>query len=273
MHGDAAFAGQGIWAETLNLADLEAYTVGGTIHIIVNNLIGFTTPPGQQQSSRYASDIAKRQSVPIFHVNAEDPDAVVRVGKIAAEYRAKFGSDVVVDIIGYRRHGHSEVDDPTITQPRLYELIKNRQPLWKIYAQQTGIDPTPTVETVRAEYEGEQTKAHELTKQPNLRKLPNYWEPYHRGKFKEEYEVETAYRAKSWRKSAPSWCARPKVFHSHPKSRNCWSSARKWAAANARWIMVTRKRWPLARCCVAARPFAFPDRTRSAARSTNATPC
>src|SRR6202521_488992 len=130
MHGDAAFAGQGIWAETLNLADLQAYTVGGTIHIIVNNLIGFTTRPVQEQSSRFASDISKRQSVPIFHVNAEDPDAVVRIGKLATEYRATFGSDVVVDIIGYRRHGHSEVDDPTITQPLLYERIKNHAPLW-----------------------------------------------------------------------------------------------------------------------------------------------
>src|SRR6266404_3815790 len=91
MHGDAAFAGQGIWAETLNLADLKAYTVGGTVHIIVNNLIGFTTRPAQEHSSRFASDIAKRQYVPVFHVNGEDPDAVVRVGKLAAEYRAQFG--------------------------------------------------------------------------------------------------------------------------------------------------------------------------------------
>src|SRR5437016_6646412 len=93
MHGDAAFEGQGIWAETLNLADLKAYTVGGTIHIIVKHLIGFNTKPAEEHSSRFASDIAKRQSVPIFHVNAEDPDAVVRVGKLAAEYRATFGRD------------------------------------------------------------------------------------------------------------------------------------------------------------------------------------
>src|SRR4051794_17548367 len=142
MHGDAAFAGQGIWAETLNLADLKAYTVGGTVHIVVNNLIGFTTAPVQEHSSRFASDIARRQSVPVFHVNAEDPDAVVRIGQLAAEYRAKFGSDVVVDIIGYRRHGHSEVDDPTITQPLTYDRIKNHPPLWKIYAEHTGIDGT-----------------------------------------------------------------------------------------------------------------------------------
>src|ERR1700686_1229099 len=156
MHGDAAFAGQGIWAETLNLADLKAYTVGGTVHIIVNNLIGFTTQPAQEHSSRFASDIAKRQSVPIFHVNAEDPDAVGRIGKLAAEYRATFGSDVVVDIIGYRRHGHSEVDDPTITQPLLYERIKNHAPLWKIYAEKTGIDTSLIVEGVKKEYELEQ---------------------------------------------------------------------------------------------------------------------
>src|SRR3989475_2518338 len=178
MHGDAAFAGQGVWAETLNLADLKANTVGGTIHIIVNNLIGFTTKPAEEHSSRFASDIAKRQSVPIFHVNAEDPDAVVRIGKLAAEYRATFGSDVVVDIIGYRRHGHSEVDDPTITQPLLYERIKNHSPLWKIYAERSGIDSTHLAEEVRKDYEEEQTKARALKKMPHLRNLPDYWAAY-----------------------------------------------------------------------------------------------
>src|SRR5260370_1708338 len=117
MHGDAAFAGQGILAETLNLADLKAYTVGGTVHIVVNNLIGFTTQPAQEHSSRFASDIAKRPSVPMFHVNAEDPHAVVRVRKLAAEHRVTFGSTVVVDLIAYRPHGPTEVDDPTSTQP------------------------------------------------------------------------------------------------------------------------------------------------------------
>src|SRR5271169_6850670 len=117
MHGDAAFAGQGVWAETLNMAGVEGFTVGGSVHIIVNNLIGFTTIPRDSQSSRFATDLALRLPVPIFHVNSEDPDAVVRVGKIAMDYRAKFGTPVVMDLIGYRKHGHSEVDDPTITQP------------------------------------------------------------------------------------------------------------------------------------------------------------
>jgi 2-oxoglutarate dehydrogenase E1 component len=118
MHGDAAFAGQGILAETLNMATLHGYNVGGTIHVVVNNLLGFTAVPEESNSSRFATDIAKRLPIPIFHVNAEDPDAVMRVAAIAAEYRYKFGSDVVVDLIGYRRHGHSEVDDPTVTSPR-----------------------------------------------------------------------------------------------------------------------------------------------------------
>ncbi len=141
MHGDTAFAGQGITAETLNLADLRGYTVGGTVHIIVNNLIGFTTNPSDAYSGRFSSDLAKRLPIPIFHVNGEDADAVVRAGRMALEYRYEFGSDVLVDLIGFRRHGHSEVDDPTITQPILYRKIKDHPLLYQIYAKRVGIDP------------------------------------------------------------------------------------------------------------------------------------
>ena len=217
MHGDAAFAGQGIWAETLNLADLSAYTVGGSIHIVVNNLIGFTTQPAQEHSSRYASSIARRQSVPIFHVNAEDPDAVVRIGRIAAEYRAEFNSDVVVDLVGYRRHGHSEVDDPTITQPRLYERIKSHPPLWKIYAEQTGIAAETLADSIKKEYEGEQSKAGKLTKIPHLRKLPDYWTPYHFGKYDPQYEVDTGLPAETLAKITEGLVRAPAGFHVHAK--------------------------------------------------------
>src|SRR5467141_1614434 len=217
MHGDAAFAGQGIWAETLNLADLKAYAVGGSIHIVVNNLIGFTTLPEQEHSSRFASDIAKRQSVPVFHVNGEDPDAVVRVGKLAAEYRAQFGSDVVVDLIGYRRHGHSEVDDPTITQPRLYERIKNHQPLWRIYSERIGVQPMQIVEGIRKEYEEEQSKAREIKKIPHLRQLPDYWSAYHRGRFKSEYEADTGLDTTKLAEITDALVRVPQGFHVHPK--------------------------------------------------------
>jgi 2-oxoglutarate dehydrogenase E1 component len=217
MHGDAAFAGQGIWAETLNLADLAAYSVGGTIHIIVNNLIAFTTRPPQEHSSRYASSIARRQSVPIFHVNAEDPDAVVRIGRLAAEYRAEFNSDVVIDLIGYRRHGHSEVDDPTITQPLLYARIKSHPPLWKIYAERTGINAAPIAEAVKKEFAEEQRKAGKLTKIPQLRKLPDYWSPYNYGKYNPAFEVDTGLSTERLAEIADGLVHVPPDFHVHPK--------------------------------------------------------
>ena len=217
MHGDAAFAGQGIWAETLNLADLRAYSVGGTIHIIVNNLIGFTTRPTQEHSSRYASSIALRQSVPVFHVNAEDPDAVVRVGRLAAECRAKFHSDVVIDLVGYRRHGHSEIDDPTITQPRLYERIRNHPQLWKIYAEHSGIDAAPITEAVKKEYEEEQRRAAKLTKIPLLRKLPDYWTPYNYGKYNPAFEVDTGLGHEKLAEITDGLIRTPAGFHVHPK--------------------------------------------------------
>src|SRR5581483_3033352 len=130
LHGDAAFAGQGIAAETLNFAGIPGFSVGGALHVVVNNLIGFTARPRELHTSPFASDLARRQAIPIFHVNGEDPEAVIRVARMAVEFRYTFHQDVVVDLIGYRRHGHSEVDDPTITQPLLYKAIKEHPPLY-----------------------------------------------------------------------------------------------------------------------------------------------
>ena len=217
LHGDAAFAGQGIWAETLNLDDLSAYTVGGTIHVIVNNLIGFTTPPGELHSSRFASDLAKRQSIPIFHVNGEDPDAVVRVGEIAADYRAQFASDVMIDLIGFRRHGHSEVDDPTITQPLLYAKIKDHPPLWQIYARQTGLDAASTVAQVRKEFDESFAVGSKATEKPVHHQLPAYWEPYERGCYKPEYEVNTGVDSARLGEIAAALTRYPEGFAIHPK--------------------------------------------------------
>jgi 2-oxoglutarate dehydrogenase E1 component len=217
LHGDAAFAGQGVWAETLNLADLEAYSVGGTIHVIVNNLLGFTTEPPQLHSTRFASSLAKRQAVPIFHVNGEDPDAVVRVGRLALDYRTAFGSDVVVDLIGYRRHGHSEVDDPTITQPLLYAKIKDHPPLWQIYAKATGADAAATVEGVRNEFEAAHEAAAKMQKKPRLRRLPGYWSPYQRGRYDSSYEVDTGVASSELAKVADLLTSYPADFAIHPK--------------------------------------------------------
>src|SRR5450755_619452 len=183
VHGDAAFAGQGVVAETLNLSDLKGFTVGGTVHIIANNLLGFTTLYSEEHSSRFSAQLARRQSIPIFHVNAEDVDAVVRVGRLALDYRYTWGGDVVVDLIGYRRHGHSEVDDPTVTQPLLYRAIKDHPPLWEIYAEDIGAENIQQkVERVREELEAAQKKAKTIRKKPLLRELPRYWNDYQGGR-------------------------------------------------------------------------------------------
>src|SRR5229473_1234701 len=217
VHGDAAFAGQGVWAETMNLGDLEAYSVGGTIHVIVNNLLGFTTAPAQLHSSRFASSLAKRQAIPIFHVNGEDPDAVVRVGQMALEYRHAFGSDVVVDLIGYRRHGHSEVDDPTITQPLLYAKIKDHPPLWQIYSQRTGADPAAMIDAVRGELEAAHKAASAMQKKPRLRRLPSYWSPYKRGRYDSAYEVDTGVLVETLGEVTDKLTSYPADSAIHPK--------------------------------------------------------
>jgi 2-oxoglutarate dehydrogenase E1 component len=217
MHGDAAFAGQGIVAETLNMAAVEGFTVGGALHVIVNNLIGFTTTPRDSQSSRFSSDLGRRLPIPIFHVNAEDPDAVVRVGKMALDYRYEFGSNVIVDLIGYRKHGHSEVDDPTITQPLRYRKIQDRAPIWEQYAEKTGIDATPIVEQAREELDAAQKHALELEKNPPMRQMPHYWDAYKGGKWKTDYEVETGVPVETLNEIGARLVAYPDGFHIHPK--------------------------------------------------------
>ena len=217
LHGDAAFAGQGIWAETLNFANLRGYSVSGAVHIIANNLIGFTTRPDELHSSRFAADLAKRQAVPIFHVNAEDPDTVVRAARLALEYRYTFWNDVVVDLIGFRRHGHSEIDDPTITQPLFYREIKDHPPLWELYAKKIGAEPSETVEQVRAEFEAALKKASSRDKNPVLRELPAYWSAYKRGPYSPAYEVGTGAPRKELGEVAAALVRYPTGFAIHPK--------------------------------------------------------
>jgi 2-oxoglutarate dehydrogenase E1 component len=218
VHGDAAFAGQGILAETMNYADLPGFTVGGTIHVIVNNLLGFTTSYTEEHSTRFAACIARRQSIPIFHVNGEDVDAVVRVARMATEYRYKFGTDVVIDLIGYRRHGHSEVDDPTITQPLLYKKIKEHPPLWEIYADDSGApDAEARAAAIRAEFEAAQKQAGSIKQKPLMRDLPGYWSSYYGGLYKPEFDVETGLASDEITELTARLTTYPDGFHIHPK--------------------------------------------------------
>ncbi|MEI8294476.1 MAG: 2-oxoglutarate dehydrogenase E1 component [bacterium] len=144
VHGDAAFIGQGIVAETFNMSQLQGYRTGGTVHLVVNNQIGFTTLPADSRSTAYCTDIAKMIDAPIFHVNGEDPLTVLEVSQIALEYRQKFGRDVVVDIYCYRRHGHNETDEPAFTQPDLYNIIKKHPLLSTKFAKETSALGTVT---------------------------------------------------------------------------------------------------------------------------------
>jgi 2-oxoglutarate dehydrogenase E1 component len=217
MHGDAAFAGQGILAETLNYAGLKGFSVGGCIHVIVNNLIGFTTTSRELHTSRFSADLAKRQPVPIFHVNTEDPEAVLRVARLATEYRFQFGGDVVIDLIGYRRHGHSEVDDPTITQPLLYKKINSHPPLFELYAKKHNIDTTEMQARFRAQIDEAYDKAAKMEKAPTLRRLPAYWDKYVGGRYSPAYEVPTAVAEETLHQLTEKLTSYPQGFAIHPK--------------------------------------------------------
>ena len=163
IHGDAAFAGEGIVPETLALAELPPYETGGTIHILVNNQVGFTTSPADVRRSRYATDVARVEDAPVFHVNADDPEAVVHVTTLAVAYRMRFKRDVFVDLVGYRKYGHNELDDPTFTQPVMYRAIAPHAPVSKAYAGQLvreGVLDEAGVSALRAEITATFQEAH-----------------------------------------------------------------------------------------------------------------
>src|SRR4051794_9493108 len=168
VHGDAAFPGQGIVAETLNLQALEGYTTGGSIHIITNNQIGFTTEPSESRSTRYASDLAKGFDIPIIHVNADDVEACIAAVRLSMAFREKFGRDVVIDQIGYRRFGHNEQDEPAYTQPQMYEAIKKHPPVRKLYAEQlidAGVVSRSEANRLAADAQQKLSESHEALKQ------------------------------------------------------------------------------------------------------------
>ncbi|MFI6395563.1 multifunctional oxoglutarate decarboxylase/oxoglutarate dehydrogenase thiamine pyrophosphate-binding subunit/dihydrolipoyllysine-residue succinyltransferase subunit [Nonomuraea sp. NPDC050547] len=173
IHGDAAFAGQGVVAETLNLSQLRGYRTGGSIHIVVNNQVGFTTSPASSRSSVYATDVARMIQAPIFHVNGDDPEAVVRVGQLAYEYRQAFRKDVVIDLICYRRRGHNEGDNPAFTQPLMYDLIDAKRSTRKLYTEAligrgdiTVEEAESALRDYQAKLEQAFTEVREAAKQP-----------------------------------------------------------------------------------------------------------
>jgi len=169
VHGDAAFAGQGVVAETFNLSRLEGYSAGGTVHVVLNNQIGFTTLPGEARSSLNATDVAKMVGAPILHVNGDDPEAAVYAAELALRFRQEFGRDVVVELVCYRRHGHSEIDEPRLTQPRLYRDINDHPSVRKIYTDQLIQQGELTPQQEEAMASGFQTRLEQAYEQAHER--------------------------------------------------------------------------------------------------------
>jgi len=222
IHGDAAFAGQGLVAETLNLSQLEGYTTGGTVHFIVNNQIGFTTTPREARSTPYSTDVAKMIEAPIFHVNGDDPEAVVYVTELALEFRQAFGKDVVVDMICYRRQGHNEADEPAFTQPVLYKKIKDRPSVRRLYARQlleSGAISSQEGEAITAQFQARLQQAFEEVKAHEIVPAPPAVGPYWLG-LKKEFShgaVETGVSAEALGNVARALTTIPEGFTLNPK--------------------------------------------------------
>ncbi len=222
IHGDAAFAGQGIVTETLNLSRLKGYETGGTFHIVINNQIGYTTLPEDSRSTRYATDIAKMLMVPVFHVHGEDPEALVHVIRIASEYRAKFRKDVVVDLVCYRKYGHNEGDDPYFTQPLMYDRIRQKMPLSKLYGKRlvdekvvTLLDIEQMEKSVQKKIDDDFKKVHGFECAfPNV-KFYEVWKDYN-GLY-ERSNASTGIKQDRLIKLCKSLTALPEGFNAHAK--------------------------------------------------------
>lgn len=224
IHGDAAFIGQGIVAETLNLSGLEGYATGGTVHLIVNNQVGFTTNPEDSRSTRYASDIVRMLKVPVFHVNGEDPEAVTHVARLAIEWRQRFGQDVVIDMYCYRRYGHNEGDEPRYTQPLMYAAIDKKPTVRQIYVKRLvelgQISEEVADDIVRRRREA-LAQALDAVKQkgfaPVTYAMGGVWIPYSGGPESMNPEVPTAVPAETLIELSKKLLDYPERFHVHPK--------------------------------------------------------
>jgi 2-oxoglutarate dehydrogenase E1 component len=224
IHGDAAFIGEGIVQETFNLSELVGYHVGGTVHVVVNNQIGFTTSPQQSRSTTYCTDVAKMLQIPIFHVNGEDPEAVAQVVNMALDFRARFKRDVVIDMYGYRKLGHNETDEPAFTQPLMYKAIAERPTVREAYLQHLltlgGLkrEEAERIDTQRREHlEQELSAARESPLQTGQRWLDGYWQGYQGGPATEVEEVDTGLALEQLGHLLNRVTILPEGFTPHPK--------------------------------------------------------
>ncbi len=216
MHGDAAFAGQGVVAETLNLSQLRGYRTGGTVHVVVNNQVGFTTSPSASRSSLYCTDIARMIAAPIFHVNGDDPEACVRVAKLAVDYRREFKKDVVIDMVCYRRRGHNEADNPSFTQPMMYDIIDNKRSVRKLYTEALVGRGDITLEDAEAalkDFQQQLEKVFVETRNTSGRARPER----QLDKLSPTQSVSTAVTAEVIKRVADAYANPPDGFTIHPR--------------------------------------------------------
>ncbi|MCL2778954.1 MAG: 2-oxoglutarate dehydrogenase E1 component [Polyangiaceae bacterium] len=224
IHGDAAFIGQGVVAETLNMAGLEGYSTGGTVHLVVNNQIGFTTLPQDSRSTHYCTDIANLLRVPVFHVNGEDPEAVIQVTRLAIEFRQRFGKDVVIDMLCYRKYGHNEGDEPRFTQPVMYQLIDKKPTVREVYVNklvESGQITRELANQTKTERQAVLTQALEEEKHGDFLKAPSamegIWTSYFGGPDSRVSEVDTTVPRDLLVDLATRLSTLPADFHANPK--------------------------------------------------------
>jgi 2-oxoglutarate decarboxylase len=218
IHGDAAFAGQGVVAETLNLSQLRGYRTGGTIHVVVNNQVGFTTSPASSRSSLYCTDVARMVQAPIFHVNGDDPEACIRVARLAFEYRQAFNKDVVIDLVCYRRRGHNEGDDPSYTQPLMYDLIEQKRSVRKLYTESLigrGDITVEEAEQVLQDYQQQLERVFTEVREADTR--PDEWTTVPAYPEKLGATTTTAISAETMKRISDAYVTPPEGFTVHPK--------------------------------------------------------
>lgn len=218
IHGDAAFAGQGVVAETLNLSQLRGYRTGGTIHVVINNQVGFTTSPGSSRSTLYCTDVARMVQAPIFHVNGDDPEACIRVARLAFEYRQAFNSDVVIDLVCYRRRGHNEGDDPSYTQPLMYDLIEQKRSVRKLYTESLigrGDITIEEAEQVLRDYQQQLERVFTEVREADTK--PDEWTTVPDYPDKPTGETQTSVPFEVLKRVADAYVTPPDGFTVHPK--------------------------------------------------------
>ena len=238
IHGDASFMGQGVVPETLNLSQLKGYTTGGTIHLVVNNQIGFTTLPEDSRSTRYCTDVARMLRVPVFHVNGEDPEAAIQVTRLAIEFRQRFKRDVVIDMYCYRKYGHNEGDEPRFTQPVMYALIDKKPTVREVYVTRlvaAGHIALEEADAIAQERRATLEQALEEARQGDFNQMPEamggVWAPYRGGADAGVPEVSTAFPKEHLLAALDKLTAMPPDFHPNPKARKLLEQRRERAMA------------------------------------------